>query len=65
MVEIATGDTYDVIGQRLGMSEQTVKNHAHLARQRMGVGSNVEAFVRMGWLRVPAYDVQWTTDLVD
>ena len=53
MVEIASGDTYAMIGQRLGMSEQTVKNHAQDARRRIDVSSNIEAFRRMGWLIVP------------
>ncbi len=53
MVEIATGDTYEEIGHRLGMSEQTVKNHAHEARRRIEAASNVDAFRKMGWLIVP------------
>jgi DNA-binding NarL/FixJ family response regulator len=55
MQEIATGDTFVEIGNRLGMREQTVKNHANDARRRLGADTNIEAFVRMGWLRVPFY----------
>lgn len=51
--EIATGDTYAVIGDRLGISEGVVKNHAHAAMVAEGVHSMIGLYVKRGWLRVP------------
>ena len=51
--EIAKGDGYKKAGSRLGVSEQTVKNHAADAYKRIGASSAIEAFAMLGWLRVP------------
>jgi len=58
MSEIATGATYKEVAQRLSMANQSVKNHAYDARKRLRAESNTQAFVYLGWLRVPAYS--WT-----
>jgi DNA-binding NarL/FixJ family response regulator len=52
MREIAGGETYGEIAHRLGLSEQTIKNQMHAARQKLGARSTIEAFILRGWLRV-------------
>jgi len=51
--EIAKGDSYEVVAERLGLHEQTVKNHLQDARKRNGVTSTNALLMKMGWLRVP------------
>jgi DNA-binding CsgD family transcriptional regulator len=51
--EIARGDGYKKAGARLGVSEQTIKNHAADAYKRIGANTAIEAFAKLGWLKVP------------
>lgn len=43
---------------QLGLSEQTVKNYLRDAYRKLGVDRSIEAFTRLGWLRVPE-EVLW------
>jgi signal recognition particle subunit SRP54 len=45
-----------VIGERLGLSEHTVKDHLMLAHRRLNVDSTIGAFTAVGWLRRPDVD---------
>ena len=48
-----TGDTLAVTGSRLGISEQTVKNHCERVHRKLGVTGNLATFIALGWLKVP------------
>ena len=50
---LAQGLTDDEVARALGLSRQSVKNHKTELFRRMKVHSKVEAFIVMGWLRLP------------
>lgn len=50
---LAQGLTDDEAARALGLSRQSVKNHKTELFRRMKVHSKVEAFIVMGWLRLP------------
>lgn len=62
VAEIATGDSYKQIAYRMGIAEQTVKNHVAKARQKLGATSTIDLMAKMGWLRLP--DAEVTVDKV-
>lgn len=39
---------------RMGLAEQTVKNHLGAVYQRLGVGGALEAAQALGWVKVPS-----------
>jgi LuxR family transcriptional regulator len=41
------------IAVKMGISENTVKNHLYLAYRALGVETAAEAFIVKGWLVVP------------
>ena len=49
----ATGVTVDTIAREKHIANQTVRNHLTAIYRKLGVSGSVEAFVAMGWLRVP------------
>jgi len=49
----ATGMPHARVGKELGISEQTVKNHLSSAYRKLDARNETEAFVNIGWLRVP------------
>jgi len=51
--EVAKGESFQVVADRLGIHVQTVKNHVHDARERNGATSTNDLLIKMGWLRVP------------
>jgi DNA-binding NarL/FixJ family response regulator len=50
---MAQDRTYREIAISLGSSEQTVKNHAMSARQKLGAETRIGLLRALGWLRVP------------
>ena len=50
----ATGMKYTAIADELGIGPQTVKGHLRAVRERLNVGSVIEAFIARGWLQVDA-----------
>lgn len=54
--EVARGYRYAEVAQRLGIAQQTVKNHVHTVRQLYGAQTNAGLFAALGWLTVPAYE---------
>lgn len=50
---MAQGKTQDQIASELSVHVQTVKNHRTGAYQRLGVSSMTEAYIALGWLRLP------------
>lgn len=65
LVEVASGDGYDVIANRLGLSEQTIKNTMVESRRRYGAQSTIELLKRIGWLTVPFYTVSSEGKIID
>ncbi len=53
LVEAASGDPHYVIARRRGVRANTVKNQLHAAYGKLGVRGLVEAYLVLGWLRVP------------
>lgn len=51
--EIAIHGHFGNAAACLGLSEQTVKNHATNAYDRLDVHGMLDAFTKLGWLRVP------------
>lgn len=49
----ATGRPQKALAAEIGVSYSTFKNHLVNARHKLGVESQAELFVAMGWLRVP------------
>lgn len=49
---LATGVPAKTAARRMGISYQTLKNHVSTAYHRLGVTGHVEAFVKLGWLKV-------------
>ena len=49
----AQGRLAKEVAGELGLSEVTVKNHATRAYERLNVETAIEAFLVLGWLRVP------------
>lgn len=47
---------------QMGVSVQTVKNHLSIAYHLLGVGSLVEAYLVLGWLRIPGVDAERVFD---
>jgi len=54
---LATGVTYRDAAARMGISYQTSKNMATAIYKKLGVGGMVEALNAVGWVRVPADNV--------
>lgn len=52
--EIAVHGHFKEAAVCLGISEQTVKNHATQAYDRLGVHGILDALTTLGWLRVPS-----------
>jgi DNA-binding CsgD family transcriptional regulator len=50
---IAEGLTAQEVGQRLGISEQTVKNHLHSVNLKLGTESRIELLHAFGWVTLP------------
>lgn len=53
----AQGMTAREIAPRLSTSERTVKNQLYAAYSKLGAENITEAYLAMGWLRVPPTDV--------
>ena len=54
MVALAvTGESYAEVARMLGIKEQTAKNHALAARNKVGARNNTDLFIKTGWLLVP------------
>lgn len=45
--------SFRMVGDDLGIKEQTVKNHMTGIRARLHVGSMMDVYVTLGWLIVP------------
>ena len=45
--------SFRMVGDDLGIKEQTVKNHMTGIRARLEVGSMMDVYVFLGWLVVP------------
>jgi excisionase family DNA binding protein len=50
---LANGLTMAEVAHRTGRSENTIKNTISEAYRRLGVESNVQAYLAMGWLKPP------------
>lgn len=48
-----TGRTYKEVGQALGISDQTAKNHVANLMHALGAGSAIEAACALGWVSAP------------
>lgn len=48
-----SGGTWKDVARVQGRSEQTVRNHVTSAFRRLGANNITEAYIRLGWLRVP------------
>jgi DNA-binding NarL/FixJ family response regulator len=58
MIRRARGMTVKEIAYDLRLSQQTVKTHFANAYEVLGAMNIAEAFVALGWLRVPGDDEQ-------
>jgi DNA-binding NarL/FixJ family response regulator len=58
MIRRARGMTVKEIAHDLGLSEQTVKTHSSNAYEALGAMNIAEAFIALGWLRVPEDEPQ-------
>ena len=58
MIRRARGMTVKEIAHDLGLSEQTVKTHFSHAYEALGAMNIAEAFLALGWLRVPEDEPQ-------
>jgi DNA-binding NarL/FixJ family response regulator len=58
MIRRARGMTVKEIAHDLGRSEQTVKAHFTHAYERLGVMTISEAYLALGWLRLPDQEEQ-------
>ena len=47
---VAEHDSYALAARSLGISCQTVQNTMNTLRRRMGVATNVQAMMKLGWL---------------
>lgn len=65
MAEVASGDSYETVGKRLGISRQTVKNTVADVMKRYGVHTAIGFYAVSGWLRVPPYDVTYRYEAPD
>lgn len=52
---LAQGISQRETAYRLGISYQTVKNHAEAAYRRMGVNTLQEWLFKKGWTKIPGY----------
>lgn len=50
---LAQGKNYRAVADELFISVHSVKNHATMVYDRMQVDSAIQAFIKLGWLRVP------------
>lgn len=50
---LAQGRTYKEVADEMCIVTHSVKQHATNAYDRLGVHSNVQAFIALGWLKVP------------
>ena len=50
---VATGANEREVGHLLGVHPQTAKNIGTKVRAKLDVHTTIEAFVAVGWLRVP------------
>jgi len=41
------------VAHQMGISEHTVRDHLWAARAKLGVPTNIDAYRKLGWLRVP------------
>lgn len=52
---LANGATRASAAQDMHISEQTLKNHVSSVLRVVGASSLIEAYFKMGWLRVPGH----------
>ena len=60
MARRARGMTIKEIAHDLGLSQQTVKTHFSNAYEALGAMNVAEAFIALGWLRVPGDELEET-----
>ena len=58
MARRARGMTIKEIAHDLGLSQQTVKTHFSNAYEVLGAMNIAEAFIALGWLRVPGDELR-------
>ncbi|HEY7970496.1 MAG TPA: helix-turn-helix transcriptional regulator [Candidatus Limnocylindrales bacterium] len=58
MARRARGMTIKEIAHDLGLSQQTMKTHFSNADEVLGTMNVAEAFIALGWLRVPGDELQ-------
>lgn len=51
-----TGEKQEAVAARIGISPQTLKNHLSRAYEKLEATSLVDAYRRLGWLRVGGPD---------
>jgi DNA-binding CsgD family transcriptional regulator len=56
--QLAYGLTLEDIAYRRGVSRSTIRNQLTSAYAKLDVGNGIQAFVELGWLRVPGTPIE-------